>query len=71
MTGTLYSLCHAALELQRGAGEAAGKDFALLVEKLLEEFGIFVVDIFDAAAFETAVFLLLNVDRQGSEVTDF
>ncbi len=44
MTGTLNGLGHAALELQRSTGDAAGQDFALLVEELLQEFGILVVD---------------------------
>ena len=37
----------------------------------IEEFGILVVDILDAAAFETAVFFLFDVNREGSQVTDF
>ena len=61
MAGTLNGLCYAALEFERSAGDAAGEDFALLVEEFLEEFRILVVDIFDAAAFETAVFFLLYV----------
>ena len=62
MTGTLHSLSHAALELQRGTGDAAGQDLALLVEELLQEFGILVVDVLDTAAFEAAVFLLAGVN---------
>ena len=61
MACTFNGLCHTTLEFQRGAGDATGKDLALLVEEFLEEFGILVVDIFDAAAFETAVFFLLYV----------
>ena len=60
MAGTLYGLSHATLEFQRGASDAAGENLALLVEELLEEFGIFVVDVFDSAAFETAVFFFLT-----------
>ena len=56
MAGTFNGLSHTALEFERSAGDAAGKDFALLVEELLEEFGVLVVDILDAATFETAVF---------------
>ena len=62
MTGTLNSLCHAALELQRGASDATGQDFALLVEELLQELGVLVVDVLDTTAFETAVFLLAGVN---------
>ena len=59
MTGTLYGLGYSTLEFERSAGDAAGKDFALLVEEFLEEFGIFVVHEVDAETFETAVFFLL------------
>ena len=62
MAGTLYGLSHATLEFQRGAGDAAGENLALLVEELLEEFRILVVDVFDSAAFEAAVFFLLDVN---------
>ena len=61
VTGTLYSLSYATLEFQRSTGDAAGKQFTLLVEELLEEFGVFVIDVFDTAAFETAVFFLLDI----------
>lgn len=61
MTCTLYSLCHTALEFERSAGDAAGKNLALLIEELLEEFRIFVIDLLDSAAFETTVFFLFNV----------
>ena len=61
MTGTFNGLSHATLEFQRSAGDAAGKDFALLVEEFLEKFGILVIDILDTATFETAIIFLLNV----------
>ena len=64
MACALHSLCHTALELQRSACDAAGKDFALLVEEFLEEFGIFVVDILDAATFETAIFFFFFVSTE-------
>ena len=47
MTGTLNSLSDTTLELQRSTGDAAGKDFALLVEELLEELGVLVIDVLD------------------------
>ena len=71
MAGALNSLCHATLEFQRSAGDAAGKDFALFVEELLEEFGILVVDVLDAATLETAVFFLFYVHAHGREVAYF
>lgn len=58
MAGTLHGLSHAALELQRSACDTTGKDLTLFVEELFEEFRILVVDIFDTAAFEAAVFFL-------------
>ncbi len=61
MAGTLHGFGNTALEFQRSTGDAAGKDLALLVEELLKELGILVVDILDAATFETAVFFLLYV----------
>jgi hypothetical protein len=71
VTGTLNGLSHTTLELERSSGDTTGKELALLVEELLEEFGILVVDILDTASLETAIFLLLNVYRKGSEVADF
>ena len=71
VAGAFNGLGHATLELQRGTGDTAGKDLSLLVEEFLEEFGILVVDVLDAGAFETAVFFLLDVDRQGGKIADF
>ena len=65
MAGTLNGLSHATLELERSSGDTTGKELALLVEELLEEFGILVIDILDTASLETAIFLFLNVYRQG------
>ncbi len=62
MTGAFHGLGHAALVLQRSAGDAARQNLALLVEEFLEEFGIFVVNVLDAALLETAILLLLQVD---------
>ena len=56
------------LELQGSTGNTAGKDLALLVEELLQEFSILVVDIFDACFLEAAVFLLLDLDIDGVQV---
>ena len=61
VTGTLNGLSHATLEFQRSSGDAAGKNFALLVEEFLEEFRIFIINVFDSAAFETAVFFLFDI----------
>lgn len=65
VAGAFNSLSHATLELQRGACDAAGKDFALLVEELLEKFGILVIDILDTCTFETAVFFFLTSTERG------
>ena len=59
MARALDSLGDLALELQRGTGNAAGKDLALLVEELLEELCVLVVHIFDACLLEAAVLFLL------------
>ena len=62
MTGALNGLSHAALELERGAGDAARQNLTLLVEELLQELGVFLIDVLDTTAFETAVFLLAGVN---------
>lgn len=71
MACTLYSLSHTALEFQRSACDATGKDLALLIQELLEEFGILVVDILDTASLEATIFFLFNIYRQGGQVADF
>ena len=71
MTGALHGLCHLLLELLRGSRQAAGQNLALLVEELLEKFAVLVIDVFDAELLEAAVLLLLDVYRNGVEVTDF
>ena len=54
---------HFALVFLRGAGDAAGEYFALLVQEFFQELGVFVVDVLDAVFLETAVLLLLNLYR--------
>ena len=71
VAGTFNGLSDTALEFERCAGDAAGKDFALLVEEFLEEFRILIVDVFDAEAFEAAVFFLFVIYRQGGKIADF
>lgn len=71
MTGALYGLSHATLKLERSACDATGKELSLLVEELLEEFGVLVVDILDATSLKATIFFLLNVNRQRGEITDF
>ena len=56
MACTLYGGGYLFLEFLRSSGQAAGQDFALFVEELFQEFGVFVIDVFDAGFFETAVF---------------
>ena len=60
MACALNSLGNAALELQRCAGDSTGKDFALFVEELLEEFGILIVDVLDAELLSGQMELVLN-----------
>lgn len=45
----------AALVLEAGAGNAAGQNLALLIDKLQEEIGVFVVDVLDPVLLEAAV----------------
>lgn len=68
---TLDSLSYTTLELKRSSGDAAGQNFALLVEEFFEEFRVFVINEVDAEAFEAAIFFLLDVYRHGGEVADF
>ena len=69
---------HALRPVPRGAGTSKkvpvmrrGRILSLFVEELLEEFGIFVVDILDTALLETAILLLLDVNGGGSQVANF
>ena len=71
MTRTLHGLCDLLLELLRSTRQAAGKDLALLVEELLQEFSVLVIHVFDAELLEASVFLFLDVNRYRVEVTDF
>ena len=61
MTGTLDGGSHLLLVLLRGTGQAAGQQFALLVEEFLEKLRVLVVDVFDAGFLEAAVFFLLDL----------
>ena len=71
MTSTLDGLCNTALVFERCAGDSTWQDFALFVEELLEEFGILVVDVLDAALLEPAILLLLNVNGRSVKIADF
>ena len=71
MTGTLDGLSHATLVLEGSACDAAGQNLTLLVEELLQEFGIFVVNVLDTALLETALLFLLDVDSGSGQVADF
>ena len=71
LAGALHGLSHAALILQRSTGDATGQNLTLLVQELLQELGIFVVDILDTALLETAILLLLRIDRRSSQITNF
>ena len=71
LTCTLHGLSHAALKLQRGAGDATGQDLALLVEELLQELGVLVVDVLDAELLAAALLILLRADGRSVDITDF
>jgi hypothetical protein len=68
---TLYGGGYLFLEFLRSSGQAAGQDFALFVEELFQEFGVFVIDVFDAGFFETAVFFLFDLYGRRVQVSDF
>ena len=70
MAGTLDGLGDLALIFAGSAGDAARQDLALLVDELLQEVGIFVVDVLDAVLLEAAVFLSLGIDCYGSQIFD-
>lgn len=57
MAGAFNGRSHAALVFQAVAGNTAGQQFALLVDELKQEIGVFIIDMFDAEFAETAVFL--------------
>lgn len=59
MASTLDRLSDAALKLQRVAGDATGKDLALLVEESLEVLRVLVVDVVDSGLLEATVLLLV------------
>lgn len=70
MTGTLNGGSHPALVLQRIAGDAAWKHFALFVDELQQKVTVFVVNIFDTELAEAAVFLALLADVRIAEKLD-
>ena len=59
MAGALDGLGHFLLILVGSTGDAAGQDFALLVDELQQEVCILIIDILDAEFLETAIFLAL------------
>jgi len=56
VTCTFNCLGNLALEFQRSAGKAAWEQFPLFVHELQEEIRILVIDVFNTALFEAAVF---------------
>ena len=66
MACALDGLRQFALVLQRGTGEAAGQNFALLIHKTQQEIRILVVDVLNAVFLEAAILLgvgSVNSDR--------
>ena len=70
MAGALDSFGHFLLILVGSTGDAAGQDFALLVDELQQEVCIFIVNILDAELFETAVFLALGLYGNRGKIFD-
>src|SRR5690606_1812020 len=70
MAGTLYGLGYFPLEFQGSTGEAAGQHLALVIDELQQEVCVFVIDVFDAILFKTAVLLTVVLHFGGSYVLD-
>jgi hypothetical protein len=62
VAGAFHSGGYAALVFEAITGDAAGQQFALLIDELEQEFGIFVIDVFDTEFAETAVFFVFQPD---------
>jgi len=71
VAGLLDRLGHLALVLQRGAGEAAREDLALLIAQLQEEVCILVINILDTGLLEPAILGLFGFNLDRIEVPDF
>ncbi len=71
MTRTLDSLSDLLLEFLRSSGKTTRQNLALLVEELFEEFAILIINVLDAEFLETAILLLLYINRYRIEVTEF
>lgn len=69
MTRLFDGLSHFALVLQRGAGQAAWQNFALLIAEHQQEISVLVVDVLDAFLLETAVLLRLGINADWIQVT--
>jgi len=67
VTGAFDGCGDAALVFEAVAGNAAGQQFALLVDELEQKIGVFVVNVFDAEFAETAVFSLFQSDFRIAE----
>lgn len=65
--GALYGGSHAALVFQAVARDTARQQFALFVDELKQEIGVFVIDVFDAEFAETAVFFTAQTDFRIAE----
>jgi len=58
VTGTFYGRRNAALVLEAIACDTAWQQFALFVDELKEEIGIFVINVLDSEFAETAIFFV-------------
>jgi hypothetical protein len=71
VSSSLDSLSDFAVVLQRSSGQAARQNLPLFVQEFLEELRVLVVNIFNAASEEAAIFFLLYFNCQWSQVSDF
>jgi len=60
MACSFNCLSYFTLIFQRSTGKATWKDFSLFVQEFFQKFRIFVIDVFNTALFETAIFFLFT-----------
>ena len=71
MAGTLNSLSHTALILQRVTSDTARENLTLLVQELLQELRVFVVNVLDTALLEATILFPFDVNCLRSQKAYF
>lgn len=70
MASSFDGLGHFFLIFQRSSRKTSRQYLTLLIHKFLQEFTVFIIDVFDTAFLETAVFLFLDIHCNGCNVFD-